>query len=138
VDVAIIEVGLGGRLDSTNVITPAVAVITSLSMDHMAVLGNSLEKIAAEKGGIIKENRPVVASPQKPEAMLVIKEIAAKRNAELFDSDVLYPSQILEHTLAHSLIDVSIQGSHHCCLDLRFGRSSKRKCDYSVFCSAGY
>jgi dihydrofolate synthase/folylpolyglutamate synthase len=118
VDVAIIEVGLGGRLDSTNVITPAVAVITSLSMDHMAVLGNSLEKIAAEKGGIIKENRPVVASPQKPEAMLVIKEIAAKRNAELFDSDVLYPSQILEHTLAHQLIDVSIQGQPSLRLDL--------------------
>jgi dihydrofolate synthase/folylpolyglutamate synthase len=118
VDVAIIEVGLGGRLDSTNVITPAVAVITSLSMDHMAVLGNSLEKIAAEKGGIIKENRPVVASPQKPEAMLVIKEIAAQRNAELFDSAVLYPSQILEHTLAHQLIDVSIQGQPSLRLDL--------------------
>jgi dihydrofolate synthase/folylpolyglutamate synthase len=60
VDIAIIEVGLGGRLDSTNVITPLVSVITNISYDHTALLGNTLEKIAAEKAGIIKEKIPVV------------------------------------------------------------------------------
>ena len=60
VDIAVVEVGLGGRLDATNIVTPLVSVITSLSMDHMAVLGDTLPKIAAEKAGIIKPGRPVV------------------------------------------------------------------------------
>lgn len=60
VDIAIIEVGLGGRLDSTNVIQPELSVITSIGWDHMDLLGNTLESIAFEKAGIIKENRPVV------------------------------------------------------------------------------
>ena len=60
VDVAVIEVGLGGRLDSTNIITPLTSVITNISFDHMALLGDTLEKIAAEKSGIIKPHIPVV------------------------------------------------------------------------------
>lgn len=83
VDVAVVEVGLGGRLDATNVITPLVSVITSLSYDHMAVLGNTLAQIATEKGGIIKPDRPVVSSPQKEEARQVIEQIAAERGSEL-------------------------------------------------------
>lgn len=62
VDIAIIEVGLGGRLDSTNIITPEVCLITNIGMDHMNILGNTLEEIAAEKAGIIKENVPVIIS----------------------------------------------------------------------------
>lgn len=83
VDVAVVEVGLGGRLDATNVITPLVSVITSLSYDHMAVLGNTLGQIATEKGGIIKPGKPVVSSPQKEEALEVIEKIAAERGSEL-------------------------------------------------------
>ena len=60
VDIAVIEVGLGGRLDSTNIITPLASVITNISFDHMALLGNTLEKIASEKAGIIKPGIPVV------------------------------------------------------------------------------
>src|SRR5512136_861803 len=66
-DVAVVEVGLGGRLDATNVVMPRTVVITSLSYDHMAVLGDTLAKIAAEKAGIIKDHIPVVSAPQKAE-----------------------------------------------------------------------
>jgi dihydrofolate synthase/folylpolyglutamate synthase len=83
VDAAVVEVGLGGRLDATNVAAPRVSVITSLSMDHMAVLGNTLAKIAGEKAGIIKAGVPVVSSPQKEEALNVLLRVARERNASL-------------------------------------------------------
>lgn len=83
VNAAVIEVGLGGRLDATNVVRPRVAVITSLSMDHMAVLGDTLAKIAGEKAGIIKDGVPVVSSPQKDEAYQVIARVAEEKNAPL-------------------------------------------------------
>ncbi len=80
-DVAVIEVGLGGRLDATNVVDPIMSVITSLSMDHMNVLGDTLPKIAYEKAGIIKTNRPVVLAPQREEARLVVERVAEEHNA---------------------------------------------------------
>jgi dihydrofolate synthase/folylpolyglutamate synthase len=83
VDAAVIEVGLGGRLDATNVVTPRVSAITSLSMDHMAVLGDTLAKIAGEKAGIIKDGVPVVSSPQKEEALEVLLRIAREKSAYL-------------------------------------------------------
>ncbi len=94
VDVAVIEVGLGGRLDATNVVSPLVSVITSLSHDHTSVLGNSLSQIAAEKAGIIKPDRPVVLAPQKDEARLVVEKIAEERNSPLTQvgRDLLYAS----------------------------------------------
>ena len=75
--------GLGGRLDATNVVTPRVSVITSLSYDHMAVLGNTLTLIAGEKAGIIKPGIPVVSSPQREEALAVLEKVSAERNAPL-------------------------------------------------------
>jgi dihydrofolate synthase/folylpolyglutamate synthase len=83
VDAAVIEVGLGGRLDATNVVTPRVSVITSLSYDHMAVLGNTLTLIAGEKAGIIKPGIPVVSSPQKEEARVVLERVAEEQHAPL-------------------------------------------------------
>jgi dihydrofolate synthase/folylpolyglutamate synthase len=83
VDAAVIEVGLGGRLDATNIVTPRVAVITSLSYDHMAVLGNTLALIATEKAGIIKPGIPVVSSPQPDEALAVLEQVSAERGAPL-------------------------------------------------------
>lgn len=83
VEVAVIEVGLGGRLDATNVITPEVSVITSLSLDHTQLLGDTLPQIAAEKAGIIKPGIPVVTAPQKPEALEVLEEVARSRSAPL-------------------------------------------------------
>lgn len=92
VDVAVIEVGLGGRLDATNVVTPAVSVITSLSYDHTYLLGDSLASIAREKGGIIKPGIPVVSAPQPAEALEVLMDIAAERGAPftLIGRDWLY------------------------------------------------
>ncbi len=84
VDVAVVEVGLGGRLDATNVVEPLVSVITSLSYDHMAVLGNTLGQIAFEKAGIIKPGRPVVLSPQREEARLVVEQVSAERGSRLW------------------------------------------------------
>jgi dihydrofolate synthase/folylpolyglutamate synthase len=79
VNAAVIEVGLGGRLDATNIVTPKVSVITSLSYDHMAVLGNTLAEIAGEKAGIIKEGIPVVSAPQPGEALEVLERVATER-----------------------------------------------------------
>lgn len=81
VDVAVVEVGLGGRLDATNVVTPLVAVITSLSYDHMHLLGESLSDIAREKAGIIKLGVPVVIAPQQHEAERVVEEAAQSLKA---------------------------------------------------------
>ena len=83
VTAAVFEVGLGGRLDATNIVTPKVSVITSLSYDHTAVLGNTLTLIAGEKAGIIKEGVPVVSSPQKDEALEVLERVAKNKNAGL-------------------------------------------------------
>src|SRR3990170_789503 len=91
-DSAVIEVGLGGRLDATNIVTPKVSVITSLSYDHMAVLGDTLAEIAAEKAGIIKSDVPVVSAPQKDEALEVLEKFVSERNASLtlVGRDLLY------------------------------------------------
>lgn len=83
VEVAVIEVGLGGRLDATNVICPLVSVITSLSYDHTHLLGETLAEIAAEKGGIIKPGVPLVSAPQPEEALAVLERIAAEKSAKL-------------------------------------------------------
>jgi dihydrofolate synthase/folylpolyglutamate synthase len=83
VDIGVIEVGLGGRLDPTNVITPLASVITSLSYDHMHLLGDTLAEIAGEKAGIIKPGVPVVSAPQLPEALAVLERTAAERGAPL-------------------------------------------------------
>jgi dihydrofolate synthase/folylpolyglutamate synthase len=92
VDVAVIEVGLGGRLDSTNIITPLLSVITNISKDHVDLLGDTLEKIAAEKAGIIKENIPVVigeAPDSKVRALFVQK--AAEANARILFAEEKAP-----------------------------------------------
>ena len=79
-----VEVGLGGRLDATNILTPLVSVITSLSLDHTSLLGDTLAEIATEKGGIIKPGVPVITAPQEPgSARLRLQEIAAERGSPL-------------------------------------------------------
>lgn len=82
-DIAVVEVGLGGRLDATNVLLPDVSVITSLSLDHTQLLGDTLAQIAYEKGGIIKPGVPVVSASQKPEALDRLVAISAERNAPM-------------------------------------------------------
>jgi dihydrofolate synthase / folylpolyglutamate synthase len=86
-DISVIEVGLGGRLDSTNIITPLVSVITPISLDHVAILGDTIELIAGEKAGIIKNGVPVISSTQTPEALKVIRATATAQQSELIESE---------------------------------------------------
>ncbi len=81
VKIAVIETGLGGRLDATNVVNPLVSVITSIAEDHAVHLGDTLEAIAGEKAGIIKQGRPVVSAPQDESAERVLRDVAASRSA---------------------------------------------------------
>lgn len=91
VDIAVIEVGLGGRLDCTNIIMPLLSVITNISFDHTGFLGNTLTEIAREKGGIIKEGVPVVIGEDNEETRAVFAEIARERNAKItFAEDCQY------------------------------------------------
>lgn len=83
VDIAVIETGLGGRLDSTNVIKPEVCGIVNISYDHVAQLGNTLEKIAEEKAGIFKPGVPVISAPQTPSVKRVLRKVAARVGCEL-------------------------------------------------------
>ena len=83
VDFAVVETGLGGRLDSTNVITPVASVITRIAMDHAEHLGTSIAEVAAEKAGIIKPGVPVVSAPQEPEAMQAIRHAAGRAGSAL-------------------------------------------------------
>ena len=96
---AVVEVGMGGRLDSTNVLTPLVSVITNISYDHTSILGDTLAEIAGEKGGIIKPGVPVVSAPQKLEALEVLEQLASQREAEF----VLVGRDIQFEPLTHSL-----------------------------------
>jgi dihydrofolate synthase/folylpolyglutamate synthase len=82
-DAVVLEVGLGGRLDSTNVCLPVLAVITSISLDHVRILGDKLSSIAREKAGIVKPGRPVVSGATAPEASAVIEEVCRRRKAPL-------------------------------------------------------
>jgi dihydrofolate synthase/folylpolyglutamate synthase len=84
VDFVVLEVGLGGRFDATNVVDPILSVITTISYDHMNILGDTLNKIAYEKAGIIKNNRPVVIYPQEKEAMDALLEAAEKSNSRIY------------------------------------------------------
>jgi dihydrofolate synthase/folylpolyglutamate synthase len=99
VEIAVIEVGLGGRLDATNVITPLVSVITSISRDHTYVLGDTLSEIATEKGGIIKPGIPVVLAPQREEPRQKLVEIAAERGSPLTQVGRDYKFSIKSRTL---------------------------------------
>ena len=84
VDIAVLEVGLGGRLDSTNVVIPHVSIITNVGFDHTAILGNTLSSIAYEKAGIIKQGVPVVSAVEAPEALSVIEKTCKEKDARLY------------------------------------------------------
>src|SRR5215204_1864982 len=125
VTAAVIEVGLGGRLDATNIVTPKVSVITSLSYDHMAVLGDTLAKIAGEKAGIIKQGVPVVSAPQKEEALEVLERVAKIEGCsftlvgkdvkfELIESSLDGQSLHVVDNLRRSILDLRLPllGSH--------------------------
>ena len=89
VDFAIIEVGLGGRLDSTNIITPIISAITNIALDHQNILGNTLEEITIEKAGIIKKNIPIISGDENEKVKQIISQKAKDLNAPFFDATTL-------------------------------------------------
>lgn len=90
VDIAIVEVGMGGRLDSTNLITPELSVITNIGLDHVKFLGDTMEKIAGEKAGIIKHNIPVVIGETQPETHQVFEDKAAECQSPIYFADQIF------------------------------------------------
>lgn len=106
VDIAIIEVGLGGRLDATNIVTPLVSIITNIGIDHVQFLGNTLESIATEKAGIIKPEIPVIIGEYTPETKAVFLTTAAANKAKIyFASDLIsetYPSDLIGDYQTHN------------------------------------
>ncbi len=101
VDIAIIEVGLGGRLDSTNIIDPEVALITNIGYDHTDILGNTLREIALEKGGIIKRNKPVVISETQKEIKPIFQKIAREKQAKIIYADTTIKEEYKTTLLGH-------------------------------------
>ena len=111
IDIAVIEVGLGGRLDSTNIIVPEVSVITNISYDHMDLLGNTLEKIAFEKAGIIKPGVPVVIGEEQEEVKKVFQQVAEEKNSVIhFASQKSFPG---EWKQAGQLLSVQLTEVHN-------------------------
>jgi dihydrofolate synthase/folylpolyglutamate synthase len=96
VDLAVLEVGLGGRLDATNVVEPWVSVITDISLDHQVFLGNTLSQIAREKAGIMRAQRPVIFLPQEPEVNAAISEIGAQLGAQTVSAAPYLPAEPME------------------------------------------
>ena len=123
VDIVLYEVGLGGRLDSTNVITPMVSVITSIGMDHMQFLGNRIEDIAFEKAGIIKGNVPVVSGVHQIDAVRVIEKTAREMGSDLFQLEQDFSAERLSlldkgerfnyrSPLLHDSFELAMIGAH--------------------------
>lgn len=110
VDVAVIETGLGGRLDSTNIITPELSVITNIGLDHCDILGDTLEKIASEKAGIIKPGVPVVIGESRPETVPVFEAAARAAGAPLHQASLECPPLWDRH--AELLSGMDLQGNY--------------------------
>jgi dihydrofolate synthase/folylpolyglutamate synthase len=120
VDIAIVEVGLGGRLDSTNVINPLLSVITNIGWDHMNLLGDTLQKIAAEKAGIIKPSTPVIIGEYQPQVADVFINKAKQENAELsFASDVKSEVKIQKSKEHLEFLEINVPQSSHPALHIQ-------------------
>jgi len=116
VDIAVIEVGLGGRFDSTNIITPELSIITNIGWDHMNMLGDTLEKIAFEKAGIIKKNIPVVIGEVIAETKPVFERIATGLSTAQADSQIVYAEDknyIAGWDYEHHLLTVEVVDKHN-------------------------
>jgi dihydrofolate synthase/folylpolyglutamate synthase len=107
VDFAIIETGLGGRLDSTNIIKPILSLITNIGLDHTDILGDTLEKIALEKAGIIKENIPVIISENQEETKGIFEEVAKAKNAQIYFSEEHF--EVQSYTNSESLTNYLVK-----------------------------
>ena len=112
VDIAVVEVGMGGRLDATNILVPEVSVLTPVGIDHSQFLGSSLREIAREKAGIVKQSVPVVSALQEPEPEAVIREVSEERNSPLFLYGKDFHGSLLSYGLKGLTFDY-LDGSCH-------------------------
>lgn len=115
VDIAIIEVGLGGRLDSTNIISPELSVITNISWDHMNILGDTLQKIAAEKAGIIKKNIPVIVGETSPDTKTIFQQTASVQGAPLVFADQIRYVSGWSYAKSYLSVEIAnrVKDEHH-------------------------
>jgi len=107
IDIGVIETGLGGRLDSTNIISPILSIITNISFDHQQFLGNTLESIAGEKAGIIKQGIPVVIGETQKVPSKVFKAVAKTNDSKIYFADKNYQVELKKENLTHSWFNVS-------------------------------
>ncbi|MCC7301280.1 MAG: bifunctional folylpolyglutamate synthase/dihydrofolate synthase [Bacteroidia bacterium] len=123
VDIAVIETGLGGRLDSTNVLDPELSVITNISYDHTNLLGKTLRRIAEEKGGIIKESGLVVIGEKQKDSWPVFRRIAKKKNADLRSAEDAYRISNLRNVWSKGKLclqcDISVKGTRRVFRDVK-------------------
>jgi len=115
VDIAIVEVGLGGRLDSTNIITPELSVITNISWDHMNILGDTLEKIAYEKAGIIKNNIPVIIGETSLDTKHIFEQVGLSQNAPIIFADRVRYASGWDYENTHLAVEIAnlVRDEHH-------------------------
>jgi dihydrofolate synthase/folylpolyglutamate synthase len=114
IDIAVIEVGLGGRLDATNIITPVLSVITNIGKDHTEILGDTIEKIAAEKAGIIKNKIPVVIGESQPETLPVFRQCSIRTRSPMYVADEIYKiSSNLTSTDGYQIFNVMKENIYH-------------------------
>lgn len=139
VEIAVIEVGLGGRLDSTNIINPVLSVITNIGHDHMDLLGNSIEKVAKEKAGIIKENTPVLIGEKQQVLTRIFLSIAKKSNADIIFSNDLFTCNFDDNltgsgTRNYRIFDLLNNVIHEGIIPLAGNYQRKNLCTvYSIF-----
>ena len=107
IDIAVVEVGLGGRLDATNIVFPLISVITSISKDHTKILGKTLEKIATEKAGIIKKNTPVIIAPQNKKVLDLLIQNAKEKKSHFIDVSKQYKYEIISFSLEKQIFWIS-------------------------------
>jgi len=111
VDLAVMEVGMGGEIDSTNVILPRLAMITNVGMDHMDYLGSTLEDIARVKSGIIKENRDVITAVDHPRALAIIRERAKEKNAPLWEHGIDFSVEPLSYSHQGQIFNCTVKNT---------------------------
>lgn len=110
VELAIVETGLGGRLDSTNVITPLISVITNIGYDHQQFLGDTLESIAGEKAGIIKPGIPVVIGEEQPQCREVFNKVAKEKASPVYFADRVYKAELQSRSQTHDMYLIKKNG----------------------------
>ena len=130
VDVAVVEVGMGGRLDSTNLITPLVSVITNIDFDHERFLGNTIEEIAREKAGIIKSHVPVLTAARRPKALRVIRRVARARKSGVHEA--LHEAKVSRIVLELARSSFCLRTPHDFYRDLEMPLAGRHQIDNAV------